>query len=79
MSLLAKVFNQHDKIAHFSVGVIVYAMLHFVHPVIGLLCVALVAFGKEIYDHVHRDKHTPEWLDVVATMAGGLVAFVSGL
>ena len=68
-----------DKVAHFSVGVVVYAVFHFLNPIIGLLCVALVAFGKEMYDHVHRDKHTPEWMDIVATMAGGLVAFVAGI
>ena len=35
-----------DKVAHFSVGVVVYAVFHFLNPIIGLLCVALVAFGK---------------------------------
>ena len=79
MSLLAKVFNHHDKVAHFSVGVIVYAMLHFISPVTGMVGVVAVAFGKEGYDYRHRDKHTPDIWDAVATIAGGLVAFVAGI
>lgn len=79
MSLLAKVFNQPDKVAHFSVGVIVYAMLHFISPVAGMVGVVAVAFGKEAYDYRHRDKHTPDIWDAVATIAGGLVGFVCGV
>jgi hypothetical protein len=35
--------------------------------------VLLVASGKEIYDYMHRDSHTPDFMDIVATMAGALV------
>jgi len=59
-----------DKVAHFSVGVMVYAVFHFISPEFGLLMVFLAAWGKEAYDYFHRDKHTPEAWDMIATMAG---------
>jgi uncharacterized membrane protein YjdF len=68
-----------DKVAHFAVGVLVYALAHFVDPAVGLLSVAVAAVGKEVYDYLHRDRHTPDVWDAVATMLGGLVGFVSGM
>jgi hypothetical protein len=38
--------------------------------------VAIVALLKEIYDYLHKDIHTPDFLDWVATVLGGLVGFV---
>ena len=65
-----------DKLAHFAVGTLIYAAAHFVSPIIGLAAVAVAAVGKEIYDWFHRDKHTPDVWDAVATMAGGVVGFI---
>ena len=65
-----------DKLAHFAVGVLIYAAAHFVSPLIGLAAVAVAAVGKEIYDWFHRDMHTPDVWDAVATIAGGVVAFI---
>jgi len=64
-----------DKVAHFAVGVLIYAPLHFIDPVVGLLGVAVAAVGKEVYDYLHRDNHTPDVWDAVATMLGGIVGF----
>jgi len=68
-----------DKTAHFAVGVLIYAPLHFIDPVVGLLGVAVAAVGKEGYDYLHRDNHTPDVWDAVATMLGGIVGFISGM
>jgi hypothetical protein len=68
-----------DKLAHFIGGVVIYAAAHFVSPITGLALVAVAAVGKEIYDWFHRDKHTPEVMDAVATMLGGAVAFSCAL
>lgn len=65
-----------DKLAHFTVGVLIYAAAHFVSPLIGLAAVAVAAVGKEIYDWFHRDKHTPDVWDAVATIGGGVVGFI---
>lgn len=35
--------------------------------------VIAIAFGKEVYDYLHRDKHTPELMDALATIAGGFL------
>jgi len=68
-----------DKTAHFAVGVLVYALLHFIDPAVGLLGVAVAAVGKEVYDYLHRDTNTPDVWDAVATMLGGGIGFISGV
>lgn len=68
-----------DKLAHFIGGAVIYAVAHFVSPFIGLTAVAVAAVGKEIYDWFHRDKHTPDVWDAVATMLGGLTGWVCSL
>jgi len=68
-----------DKVAHFAVGVLIYAPLHFIDPVVGLLGVAVAAVGKEVYDYLHRDTNTPDIWDAVATMVGGIIGFISGM
>lgn len=63
-----------DKQAHFFAGGFVFAITA---PHIGLalatVAVLVAAFGKEIYDYMHQDCHTPDIWDAVATIAGGLV------
>lgn len=51
-------------------------LAHFVSPIIGLAAVAVAAAGKEIYDWLHRNKHTPEVMDAVVTILGGVVGFI---
>jgi hypothetical protein len=65
-----------DKQMHFLSGFIIAAVLT---PLIGaysIVVVAIVALLKEIYDYLHKDIHTPDFLDWVATVLGGLVGFV---
>jgi hypothetical protein len=69
----------HDKALHFIVGVLIYAAAHFVSPVVGMIAVTVAAVGKEVYDYMNRDKHTPDLWDAVATLLGGAAGFVSGL
>ena len=62
-----------DKQAHFISGAILGAVLT---PFIGwwsVLVVSLIAMGKEIYDFLHRNNHTPDFWDWVATTLGGLL------
>jgi len=77
LNLLSKI--PCDKLGHIVAGLFIYAIFHFISPEFGLLMVLLAAWGKEAYDYFHRDKHTPEVWDMVATMIGGLLAFISGL
>ena len=65
-----------DKQMHFLSGFIIAAVLT---PFIGaysILVVAVIAALKEIYDYLHKDIHTPDFWDWVATVIGGVVGFV---
>ena len=66
-----------DKQMHFIGGLVIAALLT---PFIGaysITVVAIVALLKEIYDYLHKDIHTPDFWDWVATTLGGLVGFVT--
>lgn len=68
-----------DKVAHFAVGVLIYAPLHFLDPVVGLLGAAVAAIGKEVYDYLNRPRNNPEIMDALATVCGGIVGFICGV
>lgn len=57
-----------DKVWHLLFGVI--AALCPLYPMVAVL---IVAFGKELYDYFHKDKHTCDAMDAIATIVGGLV------
>ena len=67
----------HDKALHFIAGSIIFTVLHFVTVELALIGVLIAAFGKEIYDYLHRDKHTPEAMDALATIAGGAIGWLN--
>ena len=77
MSLLANI--PQDKLSHFIVGLLIYALLHFLDPVVGLLGVAVAAIGKEVYDYMNRPRNNPEIMDALATVCGGIVGFICGV
>lgn len=65
-----------DKQMHFACGFIIAAILT---PFIGaysILVVAIVALLKEVYDFLHPESHTADFMDWVATTLGGVVGFV---
>ena len=66
-----------DKALHFIVGVLIFTALHFANHYLAIGAVVFAALGKEVYDLYHRDKHTPEWMDAVATITGGLIAWLN--
>lgn len=68
-----------DKLGHFTAGVLIYAAFHFLNPVLGILAVSIAAIGKEIYDYLHKENHTPDVWDAVTTILGGVAGFISGL
>jgi len=77
LNLLSKI--PCDKLGHIVAGLFIYAVCHFITPLFGLAMVFLAATGKEIYDYINKDKHTPDVWDAIATLIGGLLAFISGL
>lgn len=68
-----------DKLGHIVSGFVVFTILHFISTEVALFGVLLAAWGKEAYDYFHKDKHTPDAWDALATMLGGLTAFIAGL
>ena len=65
-----------DKVMHFAVGVVFYAVcLPFTGAQIAVAAVGFIAVGKEVYDLVHKDRHTPDIWDAVVTIAGGGVGY----
>jgi len=63
-----------DKIYHCLVGVILFAIGNLVGY--GLAVAIIGAVGKEIYDYLHKDNHTPDVWDAVATTLGGLLGYI---
>ena len=64
-----------DKVAHFASGVILFAAaMPFIGPRYAMALVILTSIAKAIYDAFHRDIHTPDVFDAVATSLGGAVA-----
>ena len=65
-----------DKQLHFISGAILGINLT---PFIGwasILWVSAIAMLKEVYDLLHRNKHTPDIWDWVATSLGGVLGMV---
>ena len=76
---LGKVYIQNiyvpaDKQAHFISGAILATAILLVtgSPSVSFVSVSLVACLKEVYDLLHKDKHTPDVWDWVATSLGGV-------
>lgn len=62
-----------DKVAHFAGGVLIFAALSWFSILAAFIAVVVAAVGKEIYDSRHKDVHTPDVWDAVATILGGVV------
>ena len=62
-----------DKQLHFAVGAAVSVIAVYVSGAawLGVGVAAVLGAGKEVYDHLHRDRHTPDIYDFLATVAGG--------
>jgi hypothetical protein len=41
-----------------------------------MLMVVFAGVGKEVYDHMNRDEHTPDVYDAIYIVIGGLLGFI---
>jgi hypothetical protein len=65
-----------DKVAHFASGSVLFALcLPFIAPSNALVLVILAGLLKELYDARHKDTHTPDIWDAVATALGGTLGY----
>lgn len=64
-----------DKVMHLAAGALVAAVLLLLGLSPADACCAALVVGilKELYDMRHRDVHTPDVWDAVATAGGGLL------
>ena len=65
-----------DKFMHFLSGAILATAILLVtgSPSVSFVSVSVIACLKEVYDLLHKDKHTPDVWDWMATSLGGLLA-----
>lgn len=83
MLSLGKILPQ-DKAGHLAGGVILglagssiaYGLGLPIPNLWGFTFGTMIGIAKEIYDLSHRDKHTPEFLDALATATGSAFCFV---
>lgn len=61
-----------DKQDHFLGGAFIASALSQISPVLGFAIACTAGIAKEIWDYCHKDKHTPDLMDFVATIIGGM-------
>lgn len=69
-------FKQKDKQLHAAAGFVIGFLFSLVSPLLGVVMAIIAGIGKEIYDKVSK-KGTPEFLDFVFTVLGGLLGVLN--
>jgi len=64
-----------DKQAHVLSGFIIAAVLTPFINWYSVIVVSFIATAKELYDDLHKDKHTSDVWDLLVTIAGGIVGY----
>ena len=65
-----------DKVLHFAVGSILFAVfLPFMPPKHALIGVILCGLAKELYDAFGKNGHPPDVWDATATVFGGATCY----
>jgi hypothetical protein len=78
-ALLAKLSSSSipvplDKQAHFVTGAVLGLFGYLILGYYSLILVAVIAVVKEYYDYLHKDIHTCDFYDWLATVLGGIFA-----
>jgi len=63
-----------DKLLHLIVGMALAAN-PFEKPEHAFMVAVAVSVAKEIYDSKHRNKHTPDPRDALASIGGAVIVF----
>lgn len=66
-----------DKVLHIIAGLIIAAVTAWAPWLLSLAAVVLIASAKEFYDLRHPETHTPEIMDLYATLAGGVIGIIA--
>lgn len=65
-----------DKCYHLIGGIVLFSLGNFYSATFGLCLVIAMGIGKELYDYLNRENHTPDLWDAVATIAGGMLGYI---
>lgn len=82
MEKILKVLNSipDDKLRHFVIGLIVFSVSCLVFSqIVSLIILFILATSKEVYDFFHKDIHSCDFWDFIATVSGSLPILIQGL
>ena len=65
-----------DKQRHFISGFVGGSVLFICIGVYSVVTISVIAVGKEINDYFHKDVHTPDVWDWVATTLGSILGAI---
>jgi hypothetical protein len=65
-----------DKQAHVTTGAVAGLFGYLILGYYSLILVALIAAVKEGYDYLHKDIHTCDFFDWLATVLGGVFILI---
>ena len=69
-----------DKLLHFICGTYIYLIASvLLTPMLSIVLVILAGFAKEFIWDKWLNKGTFEWMDIIYTIAGGIMAMVLSL
>lgn len=71
---------KRDKTLHLFIGAIVAAIVYIVtggNVTLSILAAVVIGLLKEMYDALHPQKHTVDFLDFVVTGLGGVLFVVA--
>lgn len=64
-----------DKVYHLIAGFVIALVFGLINPTLGIIAASLAGVGKEVYDKYYK-KSTPDPLDALATIVGGIIGLV---
>jgi|LauGreDrversion4_2_1035121.scaffolds.fasta_scaffold100180_1 hypothetical protein len=68
---------KQDKANHLIYGLIIFGLFKVIfNPLIGIMMCTIFGLSKEIYDYLHKDAHTPDIYDAIATIVGGIIGLL---
>ncbi|MDD2475835.1 MAG: hypothetical protein PHI32_07985 [Dysgonamonadaceae bacterium] len=69
-----------DKLLHFICGTYIYLIASvLLTPILSILLVIIAGFAKEFVWDKWLGKGTFEWMDIIYTITGGVVAMILSL
>ena len=69
-----------DKLMHFIAGTYIYLIASvLLSPMLSIMLVILAGFLKEFVWDKRLDRGSFEWMDIIYTVAGGVMAMVLSL